>query len=110
MRATDGGSQDSIPVGDFVERLIDDGKAYAQAEIHLARARAEAKVAEYRTAALLGLGAAAMALTALITLFVTIALALATVIGPLAGGLIATVVAAATASALGYSAWKAIKS
>jgi hypothetical protein len=91
-------------VGDLVERLIDDGRAYAEAEVNLARARIEQRVASYRTAAIFGGSAVAAALVALICFAVTLVLALASLIGPLAGGLAATLLVAALAGGLFYVA------
>jgi uncharacterized protein (DUF697 family) len=86
--------------------LIEDGKAYAQAEIGLARLRVELFAAGYREAAIFGTAAALFGLVGLITLFVTIALSLATLLGPLAGGLIATLLAFGIAGLLGWLAKK----
>lgn len=98
-------SADEEPsVGDLVERLIDDGRAYAEAEVALARARVEQKVAGYRSAAIYGGAALVAALTALVCLAVTLVLALASLIGPLAGGLAATLLVGALAGALFYLA------
>lgn len=91
-------------VGDLVERLIDDGKAYAEAEARLARARVEQKLLGYRSAAIYGGAALVAALTALVCLAVTLVLALASLIGPLAGGLAATLLVAAVAGGLFYLA------
>ncbi len=91
-------------VGELVERLIDDGRAYAQAEINLARARAERKMAGYRTAAILGGAGLVAGLVALVCLAVTLVLALASLIGPLGGGLAATLLVGALAAVLFYMA------
>jgi HEAT repeat protein len=91
-------------VGDLVERLVDDGKAYARAEAALARARIDERVAVFRPIAIYGGAAAAVALTALIAFAVTLVLALASLVGPLGGGLLATALLAATAAALAYVA------
>lgn len=108
--ASGGMEQDGAPIGEFVGRLIDDGKDYAKAEFNLARLQAEAEVKSYRMVALLAVGAGALALTALITLFLTISLALATLIGPLAGGLVATLLATGAAVGLAQAARKKMDS
>lgn len=91
-------------VGELVERLIGDGKAYAEAEVNLARARVEERLLGYRSAAIYGGAALAAALAALVCLAVTLVLALASLIGPLAGGLAATLLVAALAGGLFYLA------
>jgi hypothetical protein len=97
------------PIGEYVGRLFDDGKAYAQAEFELVRVKAEAKAESYRTATILGAAAFLFGLAAVVTLFVTIGSSLATLIGPLAGGLIATLLAAGIAAGLGSLAKQRIE-
>lgn len=89
---TDGGEEDEKPIGELFGQLIDEGKAYAKAELGLAKATAESKAEAAKKPALLG-GAAFLFLQAgVIVLCMTLALALATLIGPLAGGLIAALI------------------
>ena len=96
---TDGGEEvEEKPIGELFGRLIDEGKAYAKAELGLARASAEAKADQVKLPAILLFSALLFARAA-----VTVALALATVIGPLAGGLVAVALAAGAAWLL-YSA------
>lgn len=94
------------PLSEMVGRLLDDAKAYAKAEVDLARARAERVVASYRVAVALAAGAALFGVVALVTLFVTLVLTFSSLVGPLAGGLIATALAVAIAAALGFAARK----
>lgn len=90
------------PIGELVSQLVDDGKAYAQAEIDLVKAIAADKAAVARTAAiLLGL-ALFLAFGAVVALCVGIVMALATLIGPLLGGLVAFILLAAVAGLLGW--------
>jgi hypothetical protein len=91
---------DDPSIGDLLQRLFDDGKAYAQAELDLLRLRAEAEVARYRRAAIMFGVAAAMGTAALIALAVTLVLGIADWIGPFAGGAIAVVI-------FGIGAWLA---
>jgi hypothetical protein len=87
-----GGDEEEKPIGELFGQLIDEGKAYAKAELGLARASAESKAEAAKKPALLG-GAAFLFLQAgVIVLCMTLALALATLIGPLAGGLIAALI------------------
>lgn len=106
----DGGvNEDEKPVGELFGRLIDEGKAYAKAELGLAKASAEAKAQAAKKPALLGFGALLFLLAAVVVLCMTLALSLATLIGPLAGGLIATTVALGIAAVLGLMAKKALE-
>ena len=90
------------PIGELVSQLVDDGKAYAKAEIDLVKAIAADKAAEARTAAiLLGL-ALFIAFGAMVALCVGIVLALATLIGPLLGGVVAFILIGAVAGLLGW--------
>ena len=90
------------PIGELVSQLVDDGKAYAQAEIDLIKAIAADKAAAARTAGiLLGL-ALFLAFGAIVALCVGIVMALATLVGPLLGGVLAFVVIGGVAGVLGW--------
>src|SRR5215218_292678 len=101
--------EDERPIGEVVHQLIDEGKAYAKAEVDLAKAQALAKAAEYKIPAILGFAALLFAQAAVTVLAVTIALALAPLIGPLGGGLVAVLVAAGAAALLGWLALDRLK-
>ena len=92
------------PVGDLVHQLVEEGKAYAKAEVDLAKAIATATgKALARPGALLG--AALLFGIAAIGAFATgIGLALAPLVGPLAAGFITLLIFAAIAGALAYVA------
>lgn len=107
--ANGGLDEDEKPVGELFGRLIDEGKAYAKAEIGLAKASAEAKAQSAKKPAMLGFAAFLFLQAAVVVLCVTLALALATLIGPLAGGLIATVTALSIAAILGLLAKNAME-
>lgn len=100
---------DERPIGEIVSQLIDEGKAYAKAELELAKASAEAKAAAYKWPAILGFTALLFAQAAVTVFAVTLAMALSTLIGPLAGGLVATLIAAGGAALLGWLAWRKLK-
>ena len=92
------------PIGETVARLVDEGKAYARAELDLARARVEIRLDRFRAVALLGGLALLLAIGALIALTMTAVMTLAGLLGPLGGGLLATALIAALAAALAYMA------
>lgn len=102
--------EDERPIGEVVSQLVDEGKAYAKAEVELAKASALAKVAEFKVPAILLFAALLFAQAAVTVLAVTIALALAPLIGPLGGGLVAVLVAGGAAALLGWLAMQRLKS
>src|SRR5215204_3184727 len=106
-----GGDQDleERPIGELFGKLIDEGKAYARAELGLAKASAEAKADAAKKPALLGAGALLFLIAGVVVLCMTLVLALATLVGPLAGGLIAALVTFAIAGGLGYWAIKELE-
>lgn len=93
------------PVGELVQELVDEGKAYARAEIDLGKAIALAKAKALALPAALLVTALFLALAAIIALAVGVVMALATLIGPLAAGIIGLAIFAAIAGGL---AWYAI--
>ena len=99
---SNGGDDDEErPIGELFGKLIDDGKAYAKAELGLAKATAEAKANAAKKPVLLGAAALLFLIAGVVVLCMTIALALATLVGPLAGGLIAALVTLGIAGLLG---------
>ena len=106
--ATDGTETetDEAPIGELFGRLIDDGKAYARAEVDLVRARAVAQADRAKLPAILGAGAIAFGFAGVIALVLTLVLSLASLIGPLAGGLLATLITLVIAGGLGMAAMK----
>lgn len=90
----DGGDDkvDEKPIGELFGQLIDEGKAYAKAELGLAKATAEAKAEAAKKPVLLGAASLLFLIAGVIVLCMTMALALATLVGPLAGGLIASLI------------------
>lgn len=106
-----GGDQEieDRPIGELFGKLIDEGKAYAKAEVGLVKATAEAKANAAKKPALIGAAALLFLIAGVVVLCMTLALALATLVGPLAGGLIAAVVTFAIAGGLGYWAVKELE-
>jgi len=106
-----GGDQEveERPIGELFGKLIDEGKAYAKAELGLVKASAEAKADLAKKPALVGAVALLFLIAGVVVLCMTLALALATLVGPLAGGLIATAITFAVAGGLGYWAIKELE-
>jgi len=98
--ADGGDDQDEKPIGELFGQLIDEGKAYAKAELGLVKATAESKAEGAKKPALIGAAAVLFLMAGVVVLCMTVALALATLVGPLAGGLIAAMLSLAIAYAL----------
>jgi len=97
------------PVGELVNQLIDDGKAYARAEFALLKAMAGARAWALALPAAL-FGAAFVCLIAAVSaLAVGIVLALVKFIGPLLAGVAGLLIFAAIAGGLGWFALRRLK-
>lgn len=90
------------PVGELVNELIEDGKAYARAEVGLVKAMATAKANALKLPAILFGAAFLLSLAAITALAVGVAMGLAMLIGPLAGGIAAFLLFAAVAGGLAW--------
>ncbi len=95
-------------IGDMVGQVLDDGRAYAQAEIELVKVRAQAEVNRYRRAAVLGGAAAALGLAALVAFAMTLVIGFARLLGPFGGGAAAVLLLALGAYGLFSLAQSAI--
>ena len=107
-----GGDQPDLseaPIGELFGRLIDDGKAYAKAEVDLVRVRAEAQATRAKLPVILFAGAIAFGFAGVIALIMTLVLTLAAVLGPLGGGLVATFATMLVSLGLGLAAFKSWK-
>lgn len=89
-------------VGELVHQLIDDGKAYARAELDLLKAICGARAKAFIWPAILFATALICALAAVTALAVGVVVALAKFIGPLAAGFIGMLVFAGIAGGLGW--------
>ena len=98
--------EEDRPIAETVARLVDEGKAYARAEIDLARARLDVRMVRIRAVAIFGGLALLFAIGALVALAMTAVLTLADLLGPLGGGLLATALIAAIAGGLAFMALK----
>jgi len=97
------------PLGELVHQLIEEGKAYAQAEIGVVKAIASAKgKALVVPAALFGV-AFVFALAAVTALAVGVVMALATLIGPLAGSFVGMLIFASIAGGAGWFGYQRLR-
>ena len=92
------------PIGELVHQLVEDGKAYAQAEIGVAKAIASARVGSLKVPAILLGTAFLLAQAAATVLAVALFLALLPLIGPMLAGIAAFAIFAAIAAVLGWRA------
>jgi hypothetical protein len=102
LKPVDPGPDQERPIGDLVHELIEEGKAYARAEIGLAKAIATAKGKALIVPAILFGTAFILALAGVTALAVGVVMALAKFIGPLAAGFIGLLIFGAIAGLLGW--------
>ena len=98
------------PIGELVHQLIEEGKAYAGAELELAKSIAKAKGKALAVPAGLFVAAFVFSLAAITALAVGVVMALATLIGPLAAGFVGMLVFLAIAGVLGWYGAQQLKS
>jgi hypothetical protein len=98
------GPDEERPVGDLVHKLVEDGKAYAKAELDLAKVIATANGKALAVPAALIGAALLFAIAAIGALATGVVLALAEVMNPLLAGLITLLLFGAIAGGLGYLA------
>jgi protein-S-isoprenylcysteine O-methyltransferase Ste14 len=103
LKPVDPGPQEAErPIGELVHELIEDGKAYARAEIGLVKAIAAAKGKALALPAALFGAAFLFALAGVTALAVGVVIALETFIGPLAAGFIGLLIFFAIAGGLAW--------
>lgn len=102
LKPVDPGPQAERPVGELVHELIEDGKAYARAEIGLVKAIAAAKGKAVALPAALFGAALLIVMAAINGLVVGVVMALARFIGPLAAGFAAMLIFLGVAGGLGW--------
>jgi uncharacterized protein (DUF697 family) len=102
LKPVDPGPQAERPIGEIVHELIEEGKAYAQAEFGLAKAIAIAKARALAIPAALFGAAFVCALAAVTARAVGVVLALTKFVGPLLGGVAGLLIFAAIAGGLGW--------
>lgn len=97
------------PVGELIHELIEEGKAYALAEIDWVKAIAAAKGKALALPAGLFGAAFVCALAAIIALAVGVVIALSRFIGPLAAGFASMLMFAAVAGGLGWYGYQRLR-
>lgn len=110
LKPTDPGPQSAErPVGELVQELIEEGKAYAHAEIGLAKAIALAKCKALALPVAMFGAAVICALAAVTALVVGIVIALETFIGPLAAGFIGMLIFSSLAGLFGWYGYNKLR-
>ena len=105
LKRTDPGGEppgDERPIGELVHELVEEGKAYAKAELDVLTAIAAAKGKALVFPAVLFGAAFILALAAVTSLAVGVVIALAKFVGPLAAGLIGLLIFAVIAGGCGW--------
>jgi len=90
------------PIGEIVHELIEEGKAYARAEVGLYKAVATSKAKALALPAALFVAAFVFALAAVTALAVGVVIALAKFLGPLLAGLVGLLLFAAIAGGVAW--------
>ncbi|MGE5562197.1 MAG: phage holin family protein [Bacillota bacterium] len=90
------------PIGELVHELVEEGKAYAQAELDLARAIATSKAKALALPAALFGAAVVFVLAAVTALAVGVVIALAKFLGPLLAGIAGLLIFGAIAGGLAW--------
>ena len=90
------------PVGEIVRELVDDGKAYARAELNVVKTIASAKAEGVKLPAILFGAALFIGMAALNVLAFTVFVGLAMIMNPVLAGLVAFLL---VAGAAGLLAW-----
>ncbi len=90
------------PIGELVQELVEEGKAYARSELDLAKAIAAVKLKALGLPATLFVLAFILLLAAVTALAVGVVVALAKFLGPLLAGLVGLLIFAAIAGGLGW--------
>jgi len=103
-----GPEQQEGSIGTLIGRLVEDGKAYARAEIGYYRTLAASKLAEAKLGLLLGATALVLALCTVTALLVGLILSLAPLVGAGWATLIVVLAALALSGLLGWLAYRHI--
>lgn len=98
------------PIGEIVSDLVDEGKAYARAEIDVVKAIATAKASALKTPLILLVVATFVAMAALNLLAITVFVLLALVMSPALAGILAFLIVAGAAGLLGWLGVRKLRS
>lgn len=97
------------PIGELVQELVEEGKAYAKAELDVAKAIATAKGRALIVPAMLFGLAFVLSLAAVTALAVGVVIALAKYVGPLAAGIVGLLIFLAIAGGCGWYGYQRLR-
>ena len=97
------------PIGELVHQLVEDGKAYAQAELNVVKAVAADKAEAFKLPAILLAGAFLFLQAAVVVFGMTIYLTLVARLGPFLAGMIAVLACLGIAGGLAWGAARRLK-
>jgi putative superfamily III holin-X len=109
LKRTEGEPPPERPIGELVQELVEEGKAYAKAEIGVAKAIAAAKARALAIPSALFGTAFIFALAAVTALAVGLVFALTKFIGPLGAGIVGLLVFAAIAGGLSWYGYERLR-
>jgi len=109
LKPVDPGPSPERPIGELIHELIENGKAYARAELGLLKAIGAAKGKALAIPAALFVVAFICALAAVTALALGVVNALETFIGPLAAGFVGMLIFAAIAGLLGWYGYQRLR-
>jgi hypothetical protein len=105
LKPVDPAPQDERPVGELVHQLVEEGKAYAHAEVELYKTIGITKAKAVAIPAVLFIAALLIGMASINALIVGVVIALETFIGPLAAGFVGMLIFAAVAGLLGWAGY-----
>jgi hypothetical protein len=100
---------DDKSIGELLQQLVENGRAYADAEIGYYKTLFRSKLRDARAMLWMGAVAMALALAAAVALVVGLVLTLAPIVGPGFATLIVVAAFLAIAGLLGWLAWTRVK-
>ena len=103
------GTPDDRPIGELLRQLVEDGKAYAEAELNVARAIVAEKIDGLKLPLVLGFGALLFLQAGVVLLGMTAYTTLLSRLGPFLAGVVATVLFVGIAAGLAWYAVKRVK-
>lgn len=103
------GPPDDRPIGELLSQLVEDGKAYAEAELNVAKAIIEEKIDGLKLPLVLAFGALLFLQAGVVLLGMTAYTTLLSRLGPFLAGMVATLLFVAIAGGLAWYAIKRVK-
>ena len=103
------GAPDDRPIGELLRQLVEDGKAYAEAELNVVKAIVEEKIDGLKLPLMLGFGALLFLQAGVFLLGMTAYTTLLSRLGPFLAGMVATLMFFCISGGLAWYAVKRVK-